>query len=858
MKYICGYGVSSHLGFMRKSIAVLFFASGVSGLIYQLLWIREFTYLLGSAYLTVSIVVAAFMAGLLAGAWLAGKYIARIKNRIKWYAFLEIFVGIYAIAFAVGFPAFDFLFGAIAVIFGNADVLRIIATALVVILIMLPPTCAMGATLPLLVHHFTRTSSEFKNNISLFYSINTLGAALGVLIAGFYLVEKTGISTGILITGIFNMLIGSIAWVLYRRAEEKLLPETVTSPEQGKLRNQKKKTDALSPKSPAPSINNSKWLILGVAGLAGFTSLSYEITWTRSLKFLIQSSTYSFTVILFIFLLGIAAGAEAAEKIMRNKSNLLFKYGCLQMVLACSALFTLIFLYQLAYTKIFQEDLFNVIFNYSYGWFSGILVYALTCGITFFLPALIMGILFPILNELYFDQSHEPPGKSVSNIYVINSAGSIAGALATGFILIPAMGIKGSILLLACINFLIAAVFILKSKHKNPFAWVGGGMAFGLLVIFSLQGKFLSSKEELKNDKVVFYKEGLSATVKVYQQKNDLNMSIDGMEIASTSNAFLQKERLIAHLPFFIRPQIQNVLSVGLASGISTASIAEHESVKKIDCVELVKPVFEASTFFSAYNNNVQKNPKVNLVHNDIYAFLKFNPSTYDLISSDGKLGTLDNANTTMLSDDYYHQCKMRLNPGGLFIQWIPLITPNSSFELILQTLKHSFQHVSIFYFYPSDVFMVASEEPFSLNLQQMNRVMQDSSVRAELTSLGFGKASNIMCSYIGDYENTNKAIQLNTMDRPLLEFWFYRDWKKGNAYEGGYRAANLGFLVNNFQKQEAEALRIYQGFPNESYAKGIFNSSLNFYQFCVMNFKNGNYEKGLEEYNLFRSSIPF
>src|SRR4030095_895639 len=105
-----------------------------------------------------------------------------------------------------------------------------------------------------------------------------------------------------------------------------------------------------------------------------------------------------------------------------------------------------------------------------------------------------------------------------------------------------------------------------------------------------------------------------------------------------------------------------------------------------------------------------------------------------DLISSDGKLGTLDNANTTMLSSDYYDQCKKHLNPGGIFIQWIPLITPSSCFNVILQTLKQSFNHVSLFYFYPSDVFMIASDSPVTLDLQKMNSVMQKENVSSELS----------------------------------------------------------------------------------------------------------------------------
>src|SRR5262249_42399819 len=151
-----------------------------------------------------------------------------------------------------------------------------------------------------------------------------------------------------------------------------------------------------------PSAASLKSLLLITAMLSGFTALAYEIVWTRALKFLIQSSTYSFTVILFIFLLGIAVGSQIARNIFKKISGQLTQYGWLQIALSCSALFTIYFLYTLAYTDFFQQRIFDIIFNYSYGWFSGIMIYALTCGITFLIPAILMGIMFPMLNEMYY------------------------------------------------------------------------------------------------------------------------------------------------------------------------------------------------------------------------------------------------------------------------------------------------------------------------------------------------------------------------------------------------------------------------------------------------------------------------
>src|SRR5215217_2921380 len=136
---------------MKRSVVALFFFSGISGLIYQLLWVRKFTYLLGSTYLTISIIIASFMAGLLLGAWLIGKFIDRPINHIRWYGLLEIFIGIYAFLFITAVHLFDLFFGGIYSAFQNAETIRVVFSGLLILIILLPPTTAMGATLPLLI-----------------------------------------------------------------------------------------------------------------------------------------------------------------------------------------------------------------------------------------------------------------------------------------------------------------------------------------------------------------------------------------------------------------------------------------------------------------------------------------------------------------------------------------------------------------------------------------------------------------------------------------------------------------------------------------------------------------------------------
>jgi spermidine synthase len=832
----------------RFQATVFFFLSGLCALMYEILWTRQFSFILGNTYITISIIVASFMFGLFMGAWLIGKVIHKCENELRWYAYLELVIGIYALALLVTFGFTEKIYDLLYALIGNIDQLFQLGNSLITLLLLAIPTSAMGATLPLIVQYFTRSKKLFGDNISLFYSINTMGGAIGVILAGFFLIEYVGIYLGLVITAGINILIGiSVLFLSGRKAEINM--------QIGHNQDNKKR------KSKKPGRNEiskwGKWLYLCAAGLAGLTALSYEIIWIRGLRFLIHNSTYSFSVILFIFLLGIAVGGKLSKRIISQEKRLYYTYGVLQLVLGLWAILTIFLIYKFSYTDFFQGSIIEIIYDYSYGWFWIILTYVCVSTMLFLPPAIIMGILFPLINDIYYENAHEKSGKTVSVIFAINTIGAIIGSLAAGYFLLPVLGIRSSILLVSAINFLLGILFVMKSRYKP---WLTFGLsAVCLFVIYntSIDARYLYGRGEKKLDRILFYEEGHMATVKVFQRNNIRAMSVDGVKIASTGKSLLQKEKLIAHLPFFLKKDIRSVLSVGLASGISTGSMAIHKDVEKIDCVEIVKPVFPAARLFSTYSNDLFNNDKVNLYYNDIYAFMKYNKEEYDLISSDGKLGTLYSGNTIMLSLDYYQLCKKRLKANGLFIQWVPIITPHEILKEILETLAQPFEHVSLFYFYPSDVFMVASESPVVLDNDHTQMVLQEEEIAGDLKSLEIWNSFSILSSYIGDYQtNNSEETQIISFNKPILEFQYLRQWKDSRKHSGGFRAKNLQYLLNRYQNSREDYLKSkFKNVDIQAIYESLFFPSLNFFQFCVNNFKRGNYQIGLKEYREFKKN---
>ncbi len=835
---------------MKKITALLFFLSGFSGLLYQILWLRKFSYVLGTTYLAISVVVASFMAGLFLGSWIVGKFVDRLRNKLSWYGRLEILIGLYALVFIGGMNYIDEIFKGWYDFAHGVAIVETSGRALIAMLTMLLPTAAMGATLPLIVQRFTHHESQFRTSVSVFYSVNALGSATGALVCGFYFIERFGVNLSLWIAAILNVMVGLSALLLARKDSE--TPDLSHKPT---AIPQQKNTGRTIEKI----LFRRKYLYLFTAAVAGFSSLTLEMVWTRGLRILIDNSTYSFTIIVFVFLLGIAIGSRVAALLAKRKINLHFSYGVLQLALGIYATFTIFFLYTVVYTDLFQVRLFQFVYDYSYAWSWAILVYIVLCGLTFLVPAILMGILFPLLNDVYFSEISAESGKTVSAVYAVNTVGSIAGSLGAGFFLLPALGIRETILAVAVITLVVGIIFVMISGEKFLRTTVVAGFVFVLCLNLSTRGEYLSSREELRSDQVIFYREGLMSTVKVFRKGEYLNMSIDGDVVASTSPELLFKEKMIGHLPFFLKPDIREVLAVGLASGISAASMAAHDRVERIDCVELVPAVFEACKFFSRFNQDLPGNAKVRLIENDAYAFLKYNESIYDLISSDGKLGSLNKANTTMLSVDYFSLCKSRLREGGMFIHWIPLITPQRSFEVILRSLKSVFDHVVLFYFYPSDVFMVASDEPIVLDLDQMKGVMADEKVRNEMQDLEVVKASEILFAFMGTYNFMDgDDIIVNTFDQPVLEFWFMKDWKKSGQKHGGYRAENLEFLISNYQDRRTSLIPIVRNPEYSRYVEAFYEPSLRFYNFCLDNFKYGNYRTGREAYLRFKSALPF
>src|SRR5438552_2668226 len=190
----------------------LFFLSGATGLVYELLWVRVLYQSFGSTIQSVTTVVAAYMGGLGLGAWLFGRIADRTARPAVLYGRLEIAIGVFGVLspLVLGFAHWLYIgtAGALA-LGGSASVALRFGLAALVLLI---PTTLMGGTLPVLTRAFTGDDrSLLKPSLGRLYGLNTLGAMVGTALAGFFLIEFVGVKFSLWATAAINLAIGAAA-----------------------------------------------------------------------------------------------------------------------------------------------------------------------------------------------------------------------------------------------------------------------------------------------------------------------------------------------------------------------------------------------------------------------------------------------------------------------------------------------------------------------------------------------------------------------------------------------------------------------------------------------------------------------
>lgn len=433
-------------------VYTLFFASGVAGLIYQVVWLRMLSRIMGVTIYATSTVLAAFMGGLALGSFVLGKYVDRQPKPLRIYGVLELLIGISAIlvplALAASMPLYAWAYGATG---EAAGVFRVIYT----LLVLLVPTTMMGGTLPVLTSCLVRSEGLFGKNFSLLYGLNTIGAVVGVLLCGFVTIGLFGEWISIFIGVALNLGVAVVALQLSAKLREGEADAVVTAAPE---------VEEAAATTISPYGDGIRRLVLVAFALSGFTALAYEIIWTRQLIIFLRTSIYAFSGMLAVFLTGIALGSLVMNKAVDRLKSPLLVFGGLELLVGFLSLFNLYLFSPL------DSNVARAVFGLSAaGWATLSIVLPLT---------LVFGMIFPTAAVCYAKSANKA-GSAVGGLYSANTVGSILGALFAGFLLVPSLGSTNTVLVLAVINGLLGVTLIAMEPARG---WVWKGVSYAVSV----------------------------------------------------------------------------------------------------------------------------------------------------------------------------------------------------------------------------------------------------------------------------------------------------------------------------------------------------------------------------------------
>jgi len=718
---------------LRSLLLFLFFVSGATSLVYEVIWMRRVTLVFGASQLAVATVLAAFMAGLALGAYLGGRVADRGARLLRLYGLLELAIAGYALAFpwlVEGLVAlYRSLVDAPEVEFWLSRFLHLLLMGLLI----LPPTAAMGATLPLLVRRVSGRLSRVGQWTGVLYGLNTLGAVVGTMAAGFFLLPSFGVRNAEYLAAFANIAVAVVAFVAARGSDEsektRVVDDAAVQAEEAELLELDPDPDF------APDRRSSIAAVMPLVLFGtGFCAMLYEVAWSRLLGLILGSSVYAFTLMLTAFLLGTALGAPTGSVMLQRRNSRPVRVLALSLGLAALTAWVshlgfgkLPYLYVDLYGLVAGRD--DLLFP-----MQSLIALCVMTPTTFFL-----GMSFPVAMKIR-SRSAQSVGQDVAHLYFFNTAGAVLGALAAGFVILPMLGIQRALVLAVVLSLGLAGLVWAK-KHQSRRHRRVGFVALGLVFVLALavrptwnplvmsagMYKYVSDLSDFSHEAVrnyalsdfelLYYSEGTGAVVTVGRSISTGNIWLaNNGKVDASSQADLSTQLLLAHLPFLHRRGAEDVLVVGLGSGITAGSVTLESSLKKIDVLEIEPAVVTASHFFDAFNLRPLEDPRVRVLRNDARNHLVLYDKQYDVIINEPSNPWISGV-SNLFTLEFLELGRSRLAADGVFCQWVQTYGMGTEdLRSLLRTFAEVFPHV-LLYQAPgdADMLLLGAGEPLGV-----------------------------------------------------------------------------------------------------------------------------------------------
>ena len=770
---------------IQAIILVIFFLSGACGLIYEVVWQRMLVLVFGSSAFASATRLATIRTGLALGSFRFGRLVDRYKEPLKLYAYQEAGIGLFAIIAPFIFSGITGIYVGIYENFHTSFYLLSLLKFVLCFLVLLIPSFLMGGTLPVLSKLLVRRFDSLGWGVGSLYGSNTFGAVVGAFCAGFFFIILFGVKESTYIAAATNILIAGVALGLTRvLASGKLQNEAEPDPRAEKRRGKGKETGDGGRRTYPKHVLR---VVLVVYAISGFCALAYEVLWTRVLVFFFHSTTYAFTIMLTTFLFGLALGSLVFAKQVDKWRNPLSVLAVVEVLIG---IFAALSIWEFST----MDSLVGSLSAEAESWSIFVVARYVGAFLIMLLPTLLMGLAFPLVTRIC-TQSQERIGSFVGNVYSANTIGAVVGSFTAGFIAIPLIGITDSIILMASLNLLVGLVLVLS----NPVArrTLKQVILAGVAILITVSVLLIPTDSPLAlyssvfadiqlGGKVLYYKEGIGATVSVHQLPVDRfdneayrMIEVDGVNVAGTQPMLRLTQKLQGHLPVMLYKastgsDARKVFTLGLASGESAYCITTH-NVERVDCLEIVSAEIESAAYFSEVNRDILNNPKFRLIIDDARNYLLATEEEYDIIESDTTHPALSQH---LFTREYFQIAERRLSERGLLSIWLPLYnTSETGFKTLLKTFQSVFPHVTVWFAtnYPTrHALLVGTKTELRIDFGLLQQEINEKEVRESLSEVGLDDVFSLLSCFVTDERKISEYVRdtpVNTDNHPYLAY---------------------------------------------------------------------------------------
>jgi spermidine synthase len=723
-------------------LLLLFAGSGAAALIYEIVWYQLLELAIGSTAISLGVLLATFMGGLCIGSLALPRLFplggAKARHPLVLYAAIELLIAVFGLVELVLIP----LIGGAYLTGPQAGLAGMVLRALVAAVCLLPPTILMGASLPAIVR-WIESSPRGISWWGLLYGANTFGAVVGALVAGFYLLRLYDVNIATFAAGACNLVVAAISLLVAWRS-----PATVA-------------VEADRERESAPRSQAAVWPVHVAIALSGASALGSEVVWTRLLGLSLGATVYAFSIILAVFLTGLALGTAFGSALTRNLDPRAGLAWC-QLLAAAGIAWTAAMIADwLPYWPINPQLSIAPIFTFQLD---------VVRSIVALLPAtLCWGASFPF--AFAAAQFSRDPGKTVGTVYAANTLGAIVGALAVSLVLIPWIGTRDTervLLGLAALGGLVLLLPLMEKKRSTVLE-LGAGVTIGLLGLFAwnmhgVPGELIAYGRRIATVsgqvKILMTAEGRNTSIAVSQWNDGaLQFHVAGKVEASTEGFDMKLQRMLGHLPALMNPDPKSVLVVGFGAGVTAGTFTTYPSVKRIVICELEPLIPPTSTkYFATQNYNVMTDKRTEIVYDDARHFVAATPEKFDIITSD-PIHPFVKGSATLYSREYFEIVKAHLNKGGIVSQWVPMYESDvATVASEIATFFSVFPYGAVWannleggggY----DLVLIGSAEPVTIDLDKLSERYARADyapVRESLLDAKFASLNELFATYSG------------------------------------------------------------------------------------------------------------